>query len=459
MDNYINNRVGCTRQQLSLPLTTPLEEASLYLNNSGYFSVLVRTADRKMRQHSYPLEQLPCVLRNLDPNVDTWISQAVFWSSKRAVVNVKSLGLVFLDIDYYSTPWGEGRTPMQAASDFVALCDDNDIPRPSLVVHSGRGLQAKWILEKAIPRQTLPRWNKVEEVLCSTFKEYGADPKAKDAARVLRAVQTINTKSHTYCQVVWPSPGTPIELYGFEYLSEFILPLRRDEIKRVPPGKAETESAKGTRKAAGTGLTLATLNWNRVEDLRSLIRLRGGIEEGMRMSMLFYMLNFLALSHQVTPGSFYREAAILAQEIDPEWDYRSKELSTVYAKMKDYLAGKEVEFNGRKYPALYTPTNETLIAAFRITDEEQKEMITIVDAVEHRRRQVVRLRRAGVLPRCEYESKRAEQTQNKREKALELASQNLSAKEIAGQLGVSVRQVWRYLKGCDMVRSLTNGVA
>ena len=124
--------------------------------------------------------------------------------------------------------------------------------------------------------------------------------------------------------------------------------------------------------------------------------------------MLFYTLNFLALSHQVTPTTFYYEAAAIAREIDPTWTMRSAELKTVYAKMKDYLAGKTVEFNGRTYPALYTPTNDTLINVFGITSEEQKELKTIIDGTEHRRRQMAAIRQSGVMSRFDYED-RAEQ--------------------------------------------------
>jgi hypothetical protein len=76
----------------------------------------------------------------------------------------------------------------------------------------------------------------------------------------------------------------------------------------------------------------------------------------------------------------YHEAVALAREIDPRWTYRSAELMTLYAKAKAFEAGEVVEFNGKKYPPLYTPKNDTLINLFCITDDEQRHLKTIISA-------------------------------------------------------------------------------
>ena len=164
--------------------------------------------------------------------------------------------------------------------------------------------------------------------------------------------------------------------------------------------------------------------------------------EGMRMQMLFYTVNFLALSHQITPATFYFEAAAIAREIDPMWTIRSAELQTVYSKMKDYLAGKTVEFNGRTYPALYTPTNDTLINVFGITSEEQKQLKTIIDDTEQYRRKVEGRRAGGMMSRFDYED-RAEQ---RRAQARLLSVKGYTSKQIAAELGISRTTVSKYLK-------------
>ena len=124
---------------------------------------------------------------------------------------------------------------------------------------------------------------------------------------------------------------------------------------------------------------------------------------------------------------------------------RSTELKTVYAKMKDYLAGKTVEFNGRTYPALYTPTNDTLINVFGITSEEQKELKTIIDDTEQYRRKVEGRRAEGMMSRFDYVD-RAEQ---RSVQAMLLREKGLSMRQIAKEMKVSVGSVAGYLKGCS----------
>lgn len=449
-ENYSNiTPLGKAATPYQVPLFSPADEAGFYHrpDSGGYFSLLTSLEGGRKVQHSYPTLKMPVVLSLIDANRDTWISQAEFWSSLRRVVNVKSIGLAFLDIDFYreDVEWGRGRTPERAAEDFVGLCDDFGIPRPSLIIYSGRGLQVKWFFVTALPRMAMPRWNAVEKVLVEKFAFCGADPLARDSARVLRLVQTVNTKSKQVCRPIWVNTdenNQPVR-YDFEYFAECVLPIPRSVVRQHV--EIARQTAKMPRSGVSRGLTIETLNWNRVEDLRTIVRLRSGMPEGLRMQMLFYTLNFLALSHQVTPTTFYYEAAAIAREIDPTWTMRSAELKTVYAKMKDYLAGKTVEFNGRTYPALYTPTNDTLINVFGITSEEQKELKTIIDDTEQYRRKVEGRRAEGMMSRFDYVD-RAEQ---RSVQAMLLRGKGLSMRQIAKEMKVSVGSVAGYLKGCS----------
>ncbi len=77
----------------------------------------------------------------------------------------------------------------------------------------------------------------------------------------------------------------------------------------------------------------------------------------------------------------YHEAAALARELDSSWNYRSKELMTLYAKAKQYEAGEKVEFGGKQFAPLYTPRNDTLINLFQITEDEQRALRTLISKV------------------------------------------------------------------------------
>ena len=439
-------------QQLSL--FNPADEVSLYQPQiGGFFSLLKRIGPGTVIQHSYPVRDLERVLSLVDVRSDTYVSQAQFWTPFRRVVNVKAVSLVFLDVDCYkaSNPWAEGRTPEEMAEAFMSFCDSEGIPRPSLIIFSGRGLQPKWLLSSPLPRAALPRWNAVQKSMTERFEQYGADPMARDAARVLRVVQTTNTKSGLVCRVVattQDADGLPV-VYGFDFLSEFALPYTRDELEHL---RDRAEGKKVQRRAnPANGFTLQTLNWARLEDLRMLLKLRGGIEEGMRMTFLMYMMNFLALSGQVTLATFFREAACLAAEIDPTWNCRSEELRTVYAKFKNALAGKKVSVNGIEVTPLYTPRTDTLVNLFRVTSEEMKFMKTLVSEDVRRERDrkshEVARRAAGVIPRDEYEG----QADARQERARDLQAQGLSIRKIAAEMGMSKSRIQQYLNGVSNV--------
>jgi len=143
------------------------------------------------KQDSYRLSQMPVVLSMLDHSRDTWLSQAEFIKPNRRVVNLARIGLLFADLDTYREPWAQGRSPEQLAAAVMFRCYDEGVPPPSILVFSGRGVQAKWLLDGTLPRQALPRWNACQRYLIDRLAGLGADPAAKDASRVLRLVNTV----------------------------------------------------------------------------------------------------------------------------------------------------------------------------------------------------------------------------------------------------------------------------
>ena len=390
------------------------ESGTYHTQKYGFFSLLVGSA--RKHQSSHPLVDMPQVLSLIDPSRDTWLSQAEFIKPNRRVVNLARLGLLFVDLDTYRQPWAQGRSPEQLADAVLFFCQEEGIPPPSLIVFSGRGVQAKWLLEGTLPRRALPRWNACQCFLVDRLATLGADSAAKDASRVLRLVDTVNSKSGEICRVIHVEDGPdghPVR-YSFEYLAEILLPLSRQEIEEQRQERIERRQLKlldGGRSSNLRGFSGRQLAWDRLEDLRRLVELRGGVAEGERMLHLFWRLNFLLLSGATNSALMYHEAAALARELDPSWNYRSKELMTLYAKARANEAGETVEFQGRKYPPLYTPRNDTLINLFRITDDEQRKLRTIISsdmaAERHRKRDEARRRAAGAVDRATYEANSA----------------------------------------------------
>ncbi|WP_250690862.1 replication protein [Pseudomonas sp. Y39-6] len=424
------------------------------------------------RQSSHRLADMPKVLSLLDKKRDTWMSQAEFIRPNRRVVNLLRLGLLFADLDTYRIPALAGRDPEKLAASVLYFCAEEGVPAPSMLIYSGRGIQAKWLLEGTIPRQALPRWNACQRYLVDRLAHIGADPMAKDASRVLRTVETVNSKSGEVCRVVHVTngiDGQPIR-YNFEYMAEALLPTARWTIEQQRQGQGQRRATKkpfllvpGGKADNLRGFSGRQLAWDRLEDLRKLAELRGGVVEGQRMQHLFWRLNFLLLSGATNSKQMYHEAAALARELDPQWNSRSKELMTLFSKAKAYEAGEKVSFGGKDYAPLYTPKNDTLINLFGITADEQHQLKTIVSRVEaaerDRRRHELRRRAAGSVDRQTYlDTAKAKQTQ-----AQALRREGLSVRAIAKLMGVSVMAVSRYINTseiqCTKSVRITNGEA
>ncbi|MHD0650915.1 replication protein [Pseudomonas aeruginosa] len=442
-----------------LDLFDGFDEANLYHpdDGSGFFSLLWKDGQSK-RQWSYRVSEMAKVLNLVDYQRDTWISQAEFCAPNRRVVNLARVGLLFVDLDTYKADLMRGRSVEQQVQTLHFWCHDRGIPLPSFVVFSGRGLQAKWLLTSALPRAALPRWNACQKALVDALAPLGADNQARDASRVLRLVHSLHSISGEHVHVVdvqgdLAKPNT----YCFEQLAEQLLPLSRSELLELREERASHKARRLTlvagspdRDARFRGLNGRALAWARLEDLRKLGEIRGGWVDAAGVSQrtraLHWQLNFMCLSGAAHPSNFHHEARELAKQIDVAWSFASDELSTLRAKAEAYARGQKIEFGGRTWPALYTPKNTTLIEMFGITDDEQRQLKTIISpriATERNtQRETAKRRAAGVIERRDYVSK----AQERKARIRELGSR-MTAAQIAQELGVSLSTVKAALRG------------
>ena len=296
----------------------------------------------------------------------------------------------------------------------------------------------------------------------SAWQNWGLTPR--------RLEQTINAKTGKRCEVIWQTDGTdgaPVR-YDFEALFHQMAPVAREQLevereKRQQEREARREGydrwdnrpalelIKGGRHGLKR-ICYRELAWHRLEDLRALAALRAtrnGSLEGERMAFLFWSLNFLGLSNAVSPSSLWKEAQSLATTLAPGWRYERGELSTLYRKLCAYVNGETVEFNGRQYPGLYTPRNQTLIELFKITPDEQRHLKTIISKEEARHRDAERKRsqrrEAGAVERSTYLESMAGLSEQRREAVLALKAKGLSQRAIAKETGLSKTRVAQLL--------------
>lgn len=425
------------------PQQLPLfSEINYYHDTSrrGFFSILASRGAGAKQQRSYRLDLLPEIIKLLDRKNDAYISQAEFIKPNRRVVNLARIGLAFVDLDYYSCPDLRDLAPDQIAGQVLGHAHDNGIPLPSVIVSSGRGLYLKWFLDSTIPRQALPRWNALQRSLVDSFAHFGADQRAKDASRVLRLESTVNSKTGDLVRIIYPTT-TPI-LYDFEQLCRDALPLDRHEIRQQQQNRPRLQVIQGSGKPSGLRpLSAIRLNWDRLEDLRRLASLRGGVEVGQRDTFLFLSTCFAAWT--IAPGQLYREAEALAREFAPAYSRAQihSYTSSAVGRATEAAAGRLLNWDGLQIDPRYRFKNSTLIDWLQITGDEERQLKTIISTGEAMERDRLRHRRAadGGTDRLTYLS----QAEDKRITARLMRAQGATINQIAAELGIKRENVYR----------------
>jgi hypothetical protein len=226
---------------------------------------------RQIRQRCYRTDRLSWLVEDgVDVATDNWISQGIFRRRNRRVVNLRCISVNFADLDYYKLPELAGRSADSVVRALKLACADRGLPQPSLILDSGRGLQVKWLYANAVPAAALPRWQAVQNEIGRQLTDFGADPQARDAIRVLRLERTTNAKAGRIVKVVDYQPVR----YDFELVCLKILPFTAEEVhsqtSEQKQDRLESEVGARPRDVAAGGMHRwgqRHLNWDRYQDL------------------------------------------------------------------------------------------------------------------------------------------------------------------------------------------------
>lgn len=176
---------ACT-QQLSLSLSNE-HYGLIHGNQIGTVVIwLNKSSWRKIEPSENP-DVVSQFLKDLQAKSDTYISVNEFHGWRRTGL-LKSLRACYVDLDF-KLPVTENDV-----SDALEVLNTKRMPKPSFMTFTGRGLHFYWLLEPT-PASALPVWQVVENALVNSLKDFHADPHAKDCARQLRLVGTVNSKT------------------------------------------------------------------------------------------------------------------------------------------------------------------------------------------------------------------------------------------------------------------------
>lgn len=127
---------------------------------------------------------------------DAYFALASFKTDEgRTNTNADSLGSFFLDID--CGPNKSYETQDEGVEALINFVVQSGMPKPTLLVNSGRGLHAYWVPEQPIPKD---EWKPLAEslkALCQKHRLHADPAVTADVARILRIPETLNFKDPT----------------------------------------------------------------------------------------------------------------------------------------------------------------------------------------------------------------------------------------------------------------------
>ena len=311
-----------------------------------------KISDKGYKQWHYKHIQLVGLKFDED---NEYITLNTFYKTYRRIECLKELNALFIDLDTYKTGFTKEQILMNLNENYFG----KNIPIPNLIIDSGRGLYLIWLIKK-VPSMALPLWKAIEEYFYKILKEFGADRQALDATRILRIPGSFNSKTHTEVKII----------DNYDYLYE----LREIQNEYMPELSEKAPKRRGRPKKVSFIYRERSLYYTRLQDLIKLCELREYHLKGHREFILFLYRYYLCYFTEDTEKSLNDTIELNNMFKQPlreqEVIRATKSAEKVYlSKNKDY-----------KYK------NETLINLLQISDDEQREMKTIISKEEYKRR-------------------------------------------------------------------------
>ena len=347
---------------------------------------------------------------------NVYISINTFYSTFRRLEYIKELKAQFIDLDIYKTGFTKEQIIMQLEADYF----NKSIPRPNLIIDSGRGLYLIWLIN-SVPSKALPLWKAVEEYLYSVLKPFGADRQALDPTRILRVPGSINSKSKTKVQIV--------EQYDYVY------DLREIQNNFLPELDESRPKKKGRPSKTVFIHRERSLYYARIQDITKICELRKYDLKGHRELILFLYRYYLCSFLEDTEKALQDVLELNREFISP---LRETEVIRATRSAERVYLSKKKEY---KYK------NKTLIELLDITEFEETYMTTIISDKEYKRRQNKAFRkRYEEKLKADGKLTKREQINIQRQKIKALLEQGFTQKDISKELNIPSRTIERRVK-------------
>lgn len=405
-------------------------------STDGYIQIFSLENGRVGKVFNTNNKALRDVVEDIEGQLDFFITPNTFYKPYRQVNNIRQFRALFMDLD-------TGEDDKQfAAYKVFELSEEGLIPKPTMIVDSGRGIHVYWRIKNA-PYQALNTWQELQDLFYTKLKPLGADIRATDGARILRLPNTINSRNNVECRVMWQNNEAEYSMYDL-----------REEYLHEKYKKSIAKINKTDRKIVTNAFFNSySLHITRAEDLETLVKLRNGNMNGNR--------NMALHCYAYWKGIYIRDIEKLT-EIVEEFNnsftnpLKDSEVRAVLRcipkaidKFLEYEQGIRCGLNKRVTKGMrdkggYWYKNETLIERLDITEQEQRKLKTIIGTRvkydrKNEKRNKARRNEEGLTPK-QVELKEL------KIKVLELRDQGLSMQQIANKLNINKTKVVRLTK-------------
>ena len=455
------------------------------------FITLAGKENTKWVQHHYKYNELyENIEKALNLHANLYITPNSFWKPQRKIEYIRHLNSLFIDVDFYKIEKYKDKDYLEVMEIIKREIFDKDIlPSPTFALYTGRGLAFYWLIEPC-PVTVLPLWNVIQRYFLETLERMGGDAKSIDSARVMKLAGSLHLSNNKRAKLYIFDENLIYKLGDIQenYLPE-LSPDKESIGDRVHKRKHvtseeyfkkinERKSAKGKTKKQKRVINLynqLNLHYSRLMDLVKLLEMREGMcreekgsltEHGQRETMCFLYRYWyccycsdedMALEYTLEFNQSFKKPLTNDEVINitnsavkayREWleDENIKNDLTLTAQEKADKMGKTVG-KGKYSHKGYNYTNAKLIKMLGITEDEMKEMKTIISKKVKLDRQFAKEKAArrndeGLTPK-------QKEKKDRQEKILSLAEQGLSIMEIVKETGLSrfiISRDIKYLK-------------
>lgn len=405
-------------------------------NTDGYIQIVNIDKDKKIKIYNTNINGLSSMVQQFKNKSDFFITPNTFYKPKRNVNNIRQFRALFIDIDC-----GEDNIN-SAAYRVFELSDNGVIPKPTMIIDSGRGIHVYWRIKNA-PYQALNTWQELQDLFYTKLKSIGADIRATDGARLLRIPSTLNSRNSIECRVMYQDNKLEYSMYDLRerYLHEKY----KKSIARI--------NKTNRRIIKNAFFNSYSLHIARAEDLETLVKLRSGNMSGIRNMALhcyaywkgIYIRNVDELIEIVKEFNNSFNKPLKDSEVDAVLRCIPKAIDSFLTYEQGIRCGLSKRVTkGMKDKGGYWYKNETLIERLNITEKEQRELKTIIGTRvkyerKNKKRKKERRNENGL-------TKKQQEIVDLKLEILRLRKEGLSLRSISKQLNKSLGSIQNILK-------------